>query len=87
MNRTLTLVAATAAAALTSYSAYAGCADPRTQGAFRQMPPISLPLSSGINRARSGDATTNIVGTWLVSRAAVPHLRASGDGVRPVGRR
>ena len=67
MNRTLILVAATAAAALSSVSAYAGCADPRTQGAFRQMPPISLPLSSGINRVRSGDATTNIVGTWLVT--------------------
>ena len=67
MNRTLILVAATAAAALSSVSAYAGCADARTQGAFRQMPPISLPASAGTNRPHSGDAATNIVGTWLAT--------------------
>src|SRR5436305_5792470 len=67
MNRTLILVAATAAAALSGVSAYAGCADPRNSEAFHQTPPISLPLSAGINRAHTSDAATNIVGTWLVT--------------------
>jgi len=67
MNRTLTLVAATAAAALTSYSAYAGCADPRMSGSPHQTQLISLPVAAGTNRMHAGDATTNIVGTWLVT--------------------
>jgi len=67
MNRTLILVAATAAAALSSVSAHAGCADPRTQGAFARTPPISLPVIPGTNRMHTGDAAANIVGTWLAT--------------------
>jgi hypothetical protein len=65
MNRTIILAAAAAATALSSVSAYAGCADPRTPGVFRQVPPISLP--AGTNRPHSGDAAKNIVGTWLAT--------------------
>jgi hypothetical protein len=67
MNRTLILAAATAAAALSSISAYAGCADPRNPGVFRQMPPISLPAAAGTNRMHGGDAAKSIVGTWLAT--------------------
>ncbi len=67
MTRTFTPAAVAAAALLCSASAYAGCADPRTPGVFRQMPPISLPAAAGTNRAHSGDAGENIVGTWLVT--------------------
>ncbi len=67
MTRTLVLAAAAAAAALSSVSAYAGCADPGTGAAFGQTPPISLPASPGTGRIHSGDATKNIVGTWLVT--------------------
>lgn len=67
MNRTRILVAATAATALASISAHAGCADPRTAGAFHQTPPILLPVTPGMNTMHTGDATKNIVGTWLVT--------------------
>jgi len=67
MKRTLILAAATAATALTGFSAYAGCADPRLSADFRQMPRISLPATTGSSRTHSGDAADNIVGTWLVT--------------------
>ena len=65
MKRTLTLAAAAAATALGGFSAHAGCADPRNTSAGQ--PVISLPAASVAKTIRNGDASRNIVGTWLVT--------------------
>jgi len=65
MKRTLTLAAAAAATALSGFSAHAGCADPRNIGAGQ--PLISLPSASAEKTVLNGNASRNIVGTWLVT--------------------
>jgi len=65
VKRTLTLAAAAAATALGGFSAHAGCADPRNTCAGQ--PVISLPAASVAKTIRNGDASRNIVGTWLVT--------------------
>lgn len=67
--RTFTLAAAAAAALLCSASAYAGCANLGAlgQSPAHQISPGSLPGLAGAKTARTGDASENIVGTWLVS--------------------
>jgi hypothetical protein len=64
MKRTLSLAALAAAMALASFSAHAGCADLRNIGSH---PRISLPQGLNANVVRHGDASENIVGTWLVT--------------------
>src|SRR5438105_1844025 len=65
MKRTLTLAAVAAATALSGFSAHAGCADPRNMGLGQRL--ISLPPASGAKTIHNGDASTNIVGTWLAT--------------------
>ena len=67
MKHTLILIAATATTILSSVSAHASCADPRSPAVFRQMPAISLPAAASTSRMHSGDAAKNIVGTWLAT--------------------
>jgi len=69
MKRTLMLAATLAATALTGVSAHAGCADPRSMapGSVHQIPPQVLQAMAGTHNPSSGDASANIVGTWLAT--------------------
>ena len=67
--RTFTLAAVAAATLLGSASAYAGCANPNFSGQnpVRQITPPVFSLPTGFKPFRNGNASKNIVGTWLVS--------------------
>ena len=67
MKRTLALAAVAAATVLSSVSAYASCASSQSlaSGSIHQMPLIALRAPAGIDRP--GDASKNIVGTWLAT--------------------
>ena len=67
MKRTLILAAATAADRSQQFFRPRRLRRPPRMGAFRQMPPHIAPGSARHEQMHSGDASENIVGTWLVT--------------------